>query len=229
MKNFLIAATALSGLLATSGSALAADLAVPVDPVYDWSGPYIGIQGGYAWGDSTSKAFGNLGPGTVTTADLDPDGWFGGLHAGYNFQTNGNIVWGLEGDINLADIDSGNVTTLPGEFHSGQMDWNGSARVRLGFAFDRLLPYLTGGLAFGGYEVDFNHTGDSGSLDDTMVGWTVGGGFEYAFTDSLTTRVEYRYTDYGDMDGSVFPLFPLESQSADLKTQDVRVGITFNF
>jgi outer membrane immunogenic protein len=231
MKKFF-AFAAISSSLASLGAS-AGWAADPVTAAYDWTGFYLGAQAGYAWSDSTSHAFGNFGAGTVSTADLDADGFLGGLYSGYNFHS-GGLVWGLEADINFVDLNSGDQNIVFGgvsqlDTHKGDMDWNGAARLRLGYAVDHLLPYIAGGVAFGGYKVDYDHTGASGTLDETLVGWTLGGGIEYAFSDSVTSRIEYRYSDYGSMDGSVFAAFPAESQDADLEVHDIRWGIAFRF
>jgi outer membrane immunogenic protein len=234
MKRFLAIAAVSTSIAGFGGGVWAAD--PYVDPGVDWSGFYLGVQGGYAWSDTNSTALGNLGAGTVSTGDLNPEGLLGGLYAGYNFQTNSNLVLGLEADINLADIDSGDVTItsggvpLPGETHSGDMDWNGAARVRLGYAADRILPYVAGGLALGDYDVSIDHSGASGNLGGTVFGWTIGGGLEFAVTESFTTRAEYRYTEYEEVSGNAFaPLFPTESQNSTLKTHDIRLGLAIKF
>ena len=98
MKKLLAVATALSGLLAFAGSASAAD--VTVDPGYDWTGPYIGIQGGYGW--ETNNYTYTLGAVNNDT-DIDMNGFVGGGTIGANWQHE-SFVFGLEGDVSFADI-----------------------------------------------------------------------------------------------------------------------------
>lgn len=221
-------AAGLVGLIAVSamtaaGSAMAADLAPravePVAPLYapfSWTGFYAGVQGGYVWGDSTLS----VGASTVS---LDPKGAFGGIHAGYNYQFDGSIVLGAEADVNLSAAKSDSVAAFRGILKS-DLKWFGSTRLRAGYAIDRFLPYLTGGLAFAGFDHDFIGGGGTISLSDTYFGWTAGAGLEYAFTDNLTGRVEYRYTDYGSQSYTLPGTHQL-----DLKTSDVRVGISYKF
>ncbi|QIG51626.1 porin family protein [Nordella sp. HKS 07] len=219
LKNILFAGTASVLMI---GSAQAADI---IEPPYDWTGPYVGLQGGYGWGENDVKPdvdvltqapppvlFSSIFDTDDEDVILDPsqhgqigiDGWLGGAHAGYNWEVNSFLV-GLEGDIEFADLSgqtdvflTDGATDPIGEAKK-DIDWLGSLRLRLGYAMDRSLIYLTGGLAVGGVEMKFRSdvlNDESGS--DTQWGWTLGGGFEYAFTDELSGSIEYRYTDLGD-------------------------------
>jgi outer membrane immunogenic protein len=109
---------------------------------------------------------------------------------------------------------------------SGDLEWFGSARLRAGYAFDRFLPFVTGGVAIGRYSGTENGTLEN---SENMVGWTAGAGLEYAVTDNLIARVEYRYSDYGRK--SQPAPFSFEGQQArlDLTTNDVRVGLSYKF
>lgn len=210
MKKFLIAL----GMSLTAGSAIAADAIIyepaPVAPfapvVYDWTGVYLGVQGGYSWTDISA-----LGE------TVDFNGGLVGAHVGANWQS-GAFVLGLEGDIEHAwnDVTRG-ITTVG-------TDWQGSLRVRAGYALDRTLIYATGGLAVIHATIDVNDP-ILGALDatDTLTGYTVGGGVEHAFADNWTGRVEYRYADFGSNN-----LFDL-GDSADVDQHAVRVGLSYKF
>ena len=164
---------AISALAFSSMAASAADMAmrtkappIVVDPSYNWSGFYIGGNVGYGWGDAdtsfnplpSAAAFVNLAP---TTLGPDPQGVIGGVQAGYNWQA-GKFVVGLEADIQASDIHGTAVVTpiiqnngmpFPGAGFlsaSQRIDWFGTVRARAGFTpVDRLLLYVTGGLAYG--------------------------------------------------------------------------------
>jgi outer membrane immunogenic protein len=172
-------------------------------PAFTWSGPYLGIQGGYNWGTSD-----------VTGGSFDTDGWLGGIYGGYNYQVTPSWVVGVEGDasINGADGSNGAVKV--------ENPWDASARLRAGFAVDRFLVYGTGGLAFGEVKAKDATYSDS----DTRVGWTLGGGVEAAVTDHVTTRVEYRYTDLGKNTYDLTTPTDVESTSNRLT-----VGLGFKF
>lgn len=234
MKKFLIAS---SFLVAFAGQAMAADAVVyepsPAPEVvpagFVWTGGYVGVQGGYAWGKGHA-VFEN-----GDYANPKPDGLLGGIYAGYNYQLPNNLVFGAEADIAYVDaedfgrsFDAVGVPFADTNPTVQKLRWSGALRGRVGYAMDRFMPYLSGGLAFGQVETKF--------LDDdvvyqsgkkTYVGWTVGAGAEYAFTDNLVGRAEYRYTDFGKENfGASETAFPFE---AKLKTHDVRVGISYKF
>lgn len=220
-------------LMATFTPAIAADAVIeipPVEtaPVFVWTGGYVGLQVGYAWGQSTYDTATN-----ASFADIDPDGVFGGAYAGYSYQFGNGVVVGIEGDINASGIDGraqfdlGDGTLIPGTFAESDIEWTASVRGRLGYGMDRFLPYITGGVAV----ADYDHTLIGGpapfEYGETYVGWTIGGGLEYAFTDNITTRVEYRYSDYGDEDFA--EVGPAIAHNVDLNTHDVRIGVSYKF
>lgn len=187
IRHVLLGVASAATLSLAVSAAQAADLpayepapvvAAPV-PSFSWSGPYVGIQGGYAW---------------QRAANSRPDGWMVGAYLGYNVQLdNSPVVFGVETDFNFADIDS-NRPARGGRLKQ-QSDWNGATRARLGYAFDRFLVYGAAGVAYADREV--KRPNGLGKGDKTAVGWTVGGGAEYAVTDNVAARAEYRYTDYG--------------------------------
>ncbi|QXX73539.1 outer membrane protein [Methylovirgula sp. HY1] len=163
------------------GTASAADLPstkappayIPPPPLFTWTGVYVGGQIGYMWGNPSP--YGYTERGVV-----------GGAHAGYNYQV-GQFVAGLEGDVNGSSYNGG----FGG--YSTNENIDGSIRGRIGMAWDRLLLYATGGAAFAGITNDYLGT----SISHTRVGWTIGGGVEYALDNNWSVRAEYRYTDYG--------------------------------
>lgn len=200
MKKLLLATAAT---LLIAAPAFAADLparvgAVAPAPVFvtmNWTGFYVGAQVGYSWGtDRTTEFVTATGAATGFARGFSPDGFVGGLHAGYNYQM-GSLVLGLEGDIEASGV-SGGYRLANGNGTDTDRAWQGSLRARVGVAFDRALLYATGGVAF----ADIKHTYVSPavreSFSDVKMGWTVGAGLEYAFTNNLTARAEYRYTSF---------------------------------
>jgi outer membrane immunogenic protein len=189
---------ALAALLLTSTSAFAADLAPQaaepiapiVAPVYNWTGFYAGLHAGAVFGDAKVT---NPGIGSETFRNT---GFIGGAHAGYNQQFDNNIVIGLEGDIDYSSLSkSKNFDTGSDKFKS---DWQGSIRARAGYAMDQFLPYVTAGVAFGDEQLkSFDSTVGGFSSSKTVVGWTAGGGLEYAIDPNWIVRGEVRYTDFG--------------------------------
>ena len=122
--------------------ATAADMAVkarplPVDPAYNWSGFYVGINGGYGWGKSDISA-------PISSGSYNMSGGLAGGTLGYNWQM-GQAVIGLEGDIDWTHL-HGNGPCA-GTTCETRNDWLSTARGRIGYAFDRFMPFVSGGAA----------------------------------------------------------------------------------
>jgi len=246
-------AAALSLGLAQAASAV--DMPAPVKapvaaPVYNWTGVYIGGNIGYGWGKSDNDfadavtGFGTVPMGSDTT---NVNGVIGGLQAGYNWQT-GSFVFGLETDVQLSGQKGSGAAICPAAScgpggtvtHTEQLTWFGTARGRLGWAFDRWLIYGTGGLAYGTVESSgsvnfFVPVRLTGPYSDsaTRVGWVAGAGLEGAITRNWTARVEYLYIDFGTANFSSPTMFPLAAgaitDSMHLRDNIVRVGLNYRF
>jgi outer membrane immunogenic protein len=226
VKKLLLAATILCGMsgYASAADAVVEEIVVEAPPVFNWTGAYIGAQVGYLWGE------GDFVSEDGSTAEPEPDGWLGGIYVGYNYQLDNNVVIGADADFAWTGADDSAAAFDDGGDPIGSfdtdLDWEGAVRARLGYAVDRFLPYVAGGVAFG--QLSGEPIGGGGSLgsdDDTSVGWTLGVGLEYAFTDNVIGRAEYRYTDFGDFDFA----FPGFTATSDLTTNDVRMGIAYKF
>ena len=226
MKAFLLGTSA--ALLAGAATANAADLgarpyakAPPmVAQVYSWTGFYIGGNVGYGFSDdqtvgTTGQAAANIqnvnGGARPAFVRQKNDGFTGGGQIGYNWQFAPNFVFGLEADIAYTDFrTTGVVSTtalngvdrLNNSFTSG-LEYLGTVRGRLGYAVDRTLFYVTGGLAYGEVRNSANFFGPAGQLQftgsdrQTKTGYTVGGGVEYAFSPNWSMKGEYLYYDLG--------------------------------
>ena len=191
MKRVVLACV---GIAALGGVAAAADLppspaapyykapAVYAPPAYTWSGFYIGINGGGAWGRSS----------WTTPGDFDTSGGFVGGTIGYNYQMD-QAVLGVEGDIDWADI-NGSTSCLLGNCKTND-NWLATVRGRLGYAADRFMPYVTGGLAVG--DIQASVPGFAGG-SVTNAGWTAGGGIEFALPGHWSAKAEYLYVDLGN-------------------------------
>jgi outer membrane immunogenic protein len=189
--------------MALGSSALAADLPshappppvyLPPAPIFTWTGIYIGGQVGYGWGNqnvSSSSGFG------FDSFSSNNDGVIGGAHVGYNLQLS-QFVIGLEGSVDGSSINKSfsRFGFVPATYDTSA-DVQGSIRGRVGYAMDRALIYATGGVAFAGVDNSISTPFGFDSASSTRVGWTVGGGLEYAITNNWSVRAEYRYTDFG--------------------------------
>ena len=217
----------LAGALAalTAAPSFAADLPRKAPTYYapavafSWSGFYVGLNGGYGWGTSSWSS-------TATSGSPKPTGGLAGGTVGYNFQT-GVWVFGAEGDFDASwmkgsDSSGTGLCTAPG--CETKNSWFATARGRVGYAFDRWLPYLTGGAAFADVKMSPNNTL---TTTKTQVGWTLGGGVEYAFTGPWSAKVEYLYADLGKPTCGALTCVP--DTTVSFKANIVRAGLNYRF
>ena len=224
MRLFGLGALAAITMLVTPASA--ADIARPVyksAPVvmmqaYNWSGFYIGVHGGYGWGDGNTNLFG-------VSDSSDISGWFGGGQIGWNWQAAGSPwVLGIEADLSGGDIgDSSNVLGVTIE---SKLDLFGTVRGRLGYAWDRVMVYGTGGYAWGKNEISFSALGVTLADDRDHSGWVVGGGVEWALIDNWTAKIEYQYLM---LDSETYFPSILGGFDADADIHTVRVGLNYRW
>jgi outer membrane immunogenic protein len=169
------------------------------------------------------------------------------VHVGYNHRFDGGFVLGAETDLDFGQKFDGNffygenfgrteVDAIDNEsFGEVKLSLSGSARVRAGYAVDRWLPFVTGGVAFAKYEATISRAGEPEyprSGDGNLVGWTLGGGVNYALTDHVILGAEYRYSDFGsDEVGLRNPANDTDAwlHNVDLKTHDIRLSASFKF
>jgi outer membrane immunogenic protein len=235
MKNGLCASTAAlvlaSALLAPAS---AADLSIapiykaPPAPVATWTGSYIGISGGGAWGSAVVH---NNTTGADQTPRFDLNGGLVGATAGFNVQ-NGPLVAGLEADTSFVSK-SGSATEFPpsGAFSNEVREqWLSTFRGRVGYSQGNWLIYATAGGALA--SVENNLVGPAGTISDKQWhwGWTAGGGVEVKISQDWTAKVEYLYV--GLQDKSYFnpapsASFPAGQQGVRPDDHIVRVGVNY--
>jgi outer membrane immunogenic protein len=247
----LMSLLSVACVLILSQTALAADGAQS----FDWTGPYAGVHLGYGWGDpavhvdplphnfvSPDQAPSTIHPG--------PTGIVGGVQAGYNYQM-GRFVAGIEADFTGSAM-SGSKSVSPIPFTDGstfpgavsaheETNWFGTLRPRLGYTVTpTLLIYGTGGLAYGNvsYSANTNFVPpgtatDPASFSKTQVGWTAGGGVEYAFSKHWTVKAEYLYMNLGSESVIGNPSLPnppfQEGYSWKTTTNIINFGVNYKF
>jgi outer membrane immunogenic protein len=236
-------------------------------PVFTWTGFYLGVNAGYGFDTgTTSNGPFAVGPGTGATLSgplagyvgtVTPgggngsrDGFVGGGQIGYNYQI-GNWVIGIEADAQYADLTSGRSGTTfltPGVVgffgatnNEQGIDWFGTVRGRLGYAFDRALVYGTGGFAYGDGPDSCNSVLAAGRCvgnNDLRTGWAAGGGVEYAFTPNMTGKIEALYVNLdrspasryvGDFIVGPTPIFVNGRRARDEEFVVVRAGLNWKF
>ena len=165
-------------------------------PAFSWTGFYLGGELGWIQ-TNPNYATGALllGAPFLVTSGSDKNGLTYGVLAGYNYQV-GQLVLGVEGDFQGWTVGQIRYTAITGDFLTAHSKWGGSIRGRLGYAADHALLYVTGGAAFVSNETSIPSTGITIGGDGTRVGWTVGAGLDYAFTNNWFTGLEYRYSQY---------------------------------
>jgi len=219
MKRLCLAFVSLAAL---AGAAAAADLppapapyykAPAMVPVYSWTGFYVGINGGGGFGSSSW---------TTTNSFNVSGGQFGGT-AGYNYQFGQGVI-GIEGDIDWSDIKGSTVVGCPTTCTTSD-SWMGTVRGRLGYAADRFMPFVSGGLAFG--DIKAAVPGFAGATQ-TNAGWTVGAGLEFAIAGNWTAKAEYLYVDLGNFNCGL-NCGVLTNNNVAFHTNLVRGGINYRF
>lgn len=182
----------------------------PSVPVYVWSGPYAGAFVGY----NTSN-FDQSGG-----AEFDGEGFVGGVYTGYNLQTD-RLVYGIEADIGGSGVDGRGFNGAVGAPIDAETSIFGSLRARAGVAVDPFLVFGTAGVAASRNELSLGGASDS----QTSIGYTLGAGIEAKITDNVTSRLEYRYSDFGS---ETYDLGNT-SVSSGFDEHSIRAGIALKF
>jgi outer membrane immunogenic protein len=165
-------------------------------PIFSWTGFYAGINAGAAWNNGGNVTiFDPTIPATRVFGVGSTVAFIGGGQLGFNYQI-GAFVWGIETDIQGLTAGGKSINVGPYGFlhipNNTNGGWLGTARGRLGYAIDRTLLYVTGGVAYGGFNNNpLNNSGNATS----NVGYAVGGGVEYAFDRHWTVKLEGLYVN----------------------------------
>jgi outer membrane immunogenic protein len=207
IKTAFAALVLSAGVLLSSTAARAAD---PIDPTYDWTGFYAGLQAGYGWSGAdwtntvSNSAFTDYAIGTSDGHDMD--GLVGGAQFGYNWQ-NQSLVLGAELSLLGSGIDGSSNSTVGvrDDTISTSVDFLAMASLRAGLAIDNFLPYVRAGYAGGSVDMNLSDTvGTAGTWqsDEWHHGFLVGVGAEYGVSSNLTLGIEYNYVHLQDKNHS---------------------------
>ena len=236
MKPSIVAAAVF---LAGVGQAFAADFPVPapgaptppasytpvLPPYTNWSGLYIGLNGGYDFGTANWNSTGNFSTS---------GGIIGGT-IGLNFPY-GPVIFGFEGDIDWADANGSTSVAqcataggFAGSVCQIKISTIGTARARLGYSFDRALVFVSAGGAFG-----FVRGGDNPpAMYDSgfALGWAAGAGVEFALVENWTVKAEYLFLDLGNVTCSTAAHCGVAGAGAEIALTEsiVRAGVNYKF
>jgi outer membrane immunogenic protein len=266
--SIAVFAPVLTGIaLATTllaGAAAAADMTMPMKaaaaaPVFNWTGCYVGINGGGAasGSDFTSRVDpgthlvdpGDLAiAGATGTGSANDAGFIGGGQVGCNLQS-GGFAFGIEGDWDYFKstptftnpngvLGTGDAVTISQSLRTSSL---ATIRPRLGMVTDRNFLYATGGVAFARVnyvqtyaDTTANPAVGTAAGSTTLVGWTVGGGWEWAWTDHVTLKTEYLFAKFPTTNvlGGIADNVGLANAlhgSYDLTIQTARLGLNYKF
>jgi outer membrane immunogenic protein len=215
----------------------------------NWTGVYLGIDGGYGVGNNAFTQ--NLAtPGSPITSvmsrdrqEIAPRGGFVGGQIGYNQQFN-SFVLGVEGDAQWADLrDSacGIVCQIAGPAFGGgavfqtvsqHLTWFATARGRAGWAHDGYLFYVTGGAAWAGLEETDAIGGPptlAATFSRTKSGWAAGGGVEARLWDNWSAKLEYLRMDFGSTSNTILLPGGSLTTTSSIREDTVRAGLNYKF
>ena len=241
MKFILRSATMASVLALGVVGAHAADLTYEPAPVaapvvFNWTGFYVGVHGGIG-GGGIDTAF-SVDGFPYSDYSNNAFGAFGGAQIGYNWQFATNWVAGVEADIAYSGINADSTWSYVNDSSYNlktDVDWFGTLRGRIGYAWDNVLFYGTGGAAYGDVEVKTNYSepgfSDGTSFSDTRWGWTIGAGIEYGITKNITLKTEYLYVDLGSIHQDGYnALEDLDGRfDTDVAFHTLKVGLNYKF
>lgn len=215
MRGTALLAALLLVPLAQAADAAAPDIApiAPIEgsaPIYIWSGPYAGAFVGYSAQDFDQSS----------GASFDGDGIVGGVFGGYNWQ-NGRIVYGVEADIGASGVEASGFDRAAGLPLDTETNVFGSLRGRVGVAADPFMVFATAGAAVSDQTLNLGPA----EASNTHIGYTVGAGVEAKITETIDTRLEYRYSDYGSKTYD----FGTTSISSGFDEHSIRAGIGLRF
>lgn len=241
-KQFLTCAALAAAVFAATPDA--AGQAVFRPTLSPWEGFYLGIHGGYGWGNNdVLEDPANPAPYNAAgnSWSHDTDGFLGGVHAGLNWESY-RLLMGLEASFGYmaAEGDAPDPNSLGLDTVAMQgSGYYGDVTGRIGFAPDNMLYYLKGGVAFADLDWSVedvcttappcNSSAINASNDGVESGWTAGTGIAWAFSQHASLRLEYAYYDLGDIDvtgvsgGSSF------NWKQDVTLHTVTAGLSFMF
>ncbi len=240
MKIILLSSAVLFAL--ASIPVQAADIAA--EPVLsDWTGFYVGVQGGYGWGDSDSdwEGTGSQTDLNGNSFSIDVQGPLLGVQLGADYDVGNGFVLGGVADLAWSGIDGkdcADISDCPAQppwplaYGTYDVNWLSTVRGRLGFGHENFLVYATGGLAITDADLKVTNIAGTtpGSDGNTHFGFTIGAGAEYKLSESVSLGAEYLYADFGSEHYELLDVGDgIASVDADLKLHVFKASLNFRF
>jgi outer membrane immunogenic protein len=226
MKKLAFSVAVVLAMSGFAASAVAAD---------DWAGPYAGLQAGYIGGDADVSSW-HVPPEEGHEFSLngfDVDGVAGGIFGGYIWRAGNDFLLGIELEANLASADE-TITIDEGEVDywgaTVKQEWDTSLRLIAGKEMGSYMPYLTGGIAMAGVNVQgFTSWDYQDNNDATLTGWTVGAGLEKKINENFHARIQYRYSGYGDETWTIAEPNDVNRGKIEYSAHMLTVGFSYCF
>jgi high affinity Mn2+ porin len=233
MKRTCIIGSTSSVVLATCSFAAAADLpaSMPIKApvraaIYNWTGFYVGGNFGYGGGNIGSNT--NSLPLEGILLPQSSTGLIAGFQAGYNRQLANRVVLGVEADTAFTSpLDQAALGRMPPAAFNSSLDYVGTLRGRIGYAYGAWMPYITAGWAWGHTHIGIND-GSGSIIGHYQTGWTAGLGVEFAVSGNWSAKLEY---DYIDLSSQLYDLsgYGLSNANVDPHISLAKVGLNYRF
>ena len=233
----VLPALAAASLIAIPQVAIAGNFLVrPVPFAVNWAGFYVGANAGYGWAHVSSTITSSTGAAPLSNSG-DLNAFIGGGQIGYNWQIS-NFVLGLEADFQASSqkqsstISCGAGCSLN---ESSSVDRFGTARGRIGYAYDRVMVYGTGGAVWSHESDNLVGIGGGSAINSSSsnFGWTLGGGAEWMVLDRWSVKLEYLYIRVSSLSGTgnLLPYLggAAVTESVNFNNSIVRVGVNYHF
>ncbi|MGH7075444.1 MAG: outer membrane protein [Stellaceae bacterium] len=230
MRKLLLGTVSLMAATALAGGTAAAQMPNFFSgPAVNWTGPYAGVEGGYGWGANRQTD-----PTGFNSGHYSSSGGLVGGTLGYNWELPNHLVLGAETDLSWTDIAGKDRNAVCGggapDYCESRLDFLGTVRGRVGYSFGRIMPFATGGFAYGGLHGAESDAAAIGSGNSINTGWTAGAGVAAALAPNWSAKVEYLHVDLGNqhtfddtVPGATVP------QSLDFSSDIIRVGLDYKF
>ena len=239
-----ISALAIVSGISLAASAQAADLPnrkapALAPPAFTWTGFYVGANAGYAFGSYKTTGYNIVA--ILPGRQPHTSGGLFGAQAGYNYQI-GQVVIGAEADFDFANVKGSYAQAVLGNPNalnvSGKLNNIGTLKARLGYAFNNVLVFATGGYAFGSMKSAYTLSipappiVSSGSATKTVSGYTFGAGVEYALTNNWIIKADYQFISFGNKNfngGNVPVINSAAASNFKSVTNEIRLGVNYKF